>query len=40
MTTGADKYIQGLMVHQQRYHPSDSNKNVGIKFSVHNTFLE
>jgi len=33
-------YPWGLIVHQQRYLPSESNKNVDIKFSVHNTFLE
>jgi len=28
-------YPRGLIVHQQRYRPSDSNKNVDIKFSAH-----
>ena len=30
----------GLIVHQQRYRPSNSNKNVDIKLSAHNTCLE
>jgi len=30
----------GLIVHQQRYRPSDSNKNVDIKLSPYNTCLE
>ena len=29
-----------LIVHQQRYRRSDSNKNVDIKFSAHDAFLE
>ena len=29
-----------IIVLQQRYRPSDSNKNVDIKFSVHGAFLE
>jgi hypothetical protein len=29
-----------LTVHQQRYRHSNSNKNVDIKFSAHDTFLE
>ena len=29
-------YPRGLIVHQQRYLPSDSNKNVDITISVHN----
>ena len=35
-------YPWGLIVHQEslRYGPSDSNKNVDIKFSVHDAFLE
>jgi hypothetical protein len=33
-------YPRGLIVHQQRYPPSDSNTNVDIKFSAHDTFLE
>jgi hypothetical protein len=28
-------YQRGLIVHQQRKRPSDSNKNVNIKISVH-----
>ena len=30
---------QGLIVHQQRHRPSDSNTNVDIKFSAHDAFL-
>ena len=30
---------RGLIVHQQRYRPSDSNKNVDIKFGAHEAFL-
>jgi hypothetical protein len=30
----------GLIVHQQRYQPSDSNKNIDIRLSMHDTFLE
>ena len=32
-------YHRGLIVHQQRYRSSDSNKNVDIKFSGHEVFL-
>jgi len=30
----------GLIVHQQKYRPSVSNKNVDIKFNAHDTFLD
>jgi hypothetical protein len=30
----------GLIVHQQKYWPSDSNKPVDIWFSVYDAFLE
>ena len=30
----------GLIVHHQRYQPSDSNKIVDIEFSRHGAFLE
>ena len=30
----------GLIVHQQRYRPSNGNRNVDVLLSVHNTFLE
>jgi len=33
-------YNRVLIVHQQRYRPSESNKNVDIKFSAHDPFLE
>ena len=33
-------YPQGQMVHQQSCRPSDSNKNVDVKFSAHDAFLE
>ena len=39
LTTG-QMIASGLIVHQQRYRPSDSKKNVKVKFSVHGTFLE
>jgi hypothetical protein len=32
--------LMGLIVHQQRYRPSDRNNNVDIKFGAHNAFLE
>ena len=30
----------GILVHQQRTRPSESNKNIDIKFSAQDTFLE
>ena len=33
-------YTRGLIVHQQKYRPSDSNKNVDIKFNAHDAFLK
>jgi hypothetical protein len=33
-------YPEGLIVHQQRYRPSDSYKYVDIKFNAHDAFLE
>jgi hypothetical protein len=32
-------YHWGLIIHQQRYLPSDRNKNVDIEFSAHDAFL-
>jgi hypothetical protein len=32
-------YPRGLIVHQQKYRPSHSNKNVDIKFNAHDAFL-
>ena len=32
-------YPQGLIVHQQRFRPSDSNKNVDFKFSAQDVFF-
>ena len=32
--------VRMIPVHQQRYLPSDSNKNVDIKYSMHEAFLE
>ena len=34
------RYTRGLIVHQLRYWPSDSNANVDIKSSAHDAFLE
>ena len=31
--------VGGLIVHQQRYRPSNSNKNVDIKFIAHDDNL-
>jgi hypothetical protein len=33
-------YPHGLIVQKQRYRHSDGNKNVDIKFSAHDAFLE
>jgi hypothetical protein len=38
MTVPKQYLLGGLIVHQQRYRPSDSNKNVDIKFSAHDFF--
>ena len=39
LTTGC-RYPLSLIVHQQRYRPSDRNKYVDIIFSAHDAFLE
>jgi hypothetical protein len=38
MTVPKQYLLGGLIVHQQRYRPSDSNKNVDIKLSAHDFF--
>ena len=37
---GVEGYPRGHIFHQQRYRPSDSNKNVDITSSGHDAFLE
>ena len=40
LTTGRMIPHRGLMVHQQRCQPRDSNTNVDINFSEYGMFLE